>query len=149
METEWKARVSRCKKKRKITVWPGSEFIYSPLVSLQLNLLQRARLANLILSVQKLGACSKTGVFCNLYSQALPEISWHILDTSPRMRWMTLVTEEHKFGIYHAYILNLLDKMNPERIIPLFLQFSPSFIKVKSRTKLLWRSWLWLVQLLS
>lgn len=134
--------------KRKTNVGPGSDFIYSPLVSLQLNLLQRMRLANLILSVPKLGACSETGVFCNLDSQALPEGSWHSLDSSPRTRWMTSLIEENKLDIYHGCIQNLLDKMNPGRIIPLFLWSSPSFIKGKSRTKLLWRSCLRLVQLL-
>lgn len=51
-------------------------------------------------------------------------------------------------SINHVCIQNLLEKINPRRIIPLFLWSSPSFIKGKSMTKLLWRSSLQLVQLL-
>lgn len=88
--------------KRKTNIGPGSDFIYSPLVLLQLDLLQRVRLATLILSVLKLSACSETGIFCNLYNQAHPEGSWHISDTSPRMRGMTLLIEKHKHYIYQS-----------------------------------------------
>lgn len=128
--------------KRETNVGPCSDFIYSPPVSLQLDLLQRVRLANSILNVLKLPWDR--------------HVLWSVKPGTSRghLTCPTHLSQDEMNGfvdggaqttfLLAGCVLSVFNKMNSQWLIPLFL-WSP--IKEKSKTKLLWRPCLWLVQL--